>query len=40
MDYFIEYQKKDFHMLKLKAVTTQVQEVELSNKNVFTVKAV
>ena len=42
MDYFIDYQKKDFHMLKLKAITHSINTPDNINKkvSVFTVKAV
>lgn len=41
MDYFIDYQRKDFHMLKLKTVTHPVPGFDqTTNPDVFTVKAV
>ncbi len=40
MDYFIEYQRKDFHMLKLKTTTNSVPGLENNLLQVFTVKAV
>jgi len=41
MDYFIDYQRKDFHMLKLKTITHPVPGFDQNNNpNVFTVKAV
>ena len=39
MDYFIEYQRKDFHMLKLKTTTHHIQVLP-STPNIFNVKAV
>jgi hypothetical protein len=40
MDYFIEYQRKDFHMLKLKTTTHAIQVLSNNTPNVFSVKAV
>jgi hypothetical protein len=42
MDYFIDYQKKDFHMLKLKTITHSINTTDNNTNNpiVFTVKAV
>lgn len=41
MDYFIDYQRKDFHMLKLKTITHLVPGFDQNNNpDVFTVKAV
>lgn len=40
MDYFIDYQRKDFHMLKLKTSTNPVHGFENNTSNVFSVKAV
>jgi hypothetical protein len=38
LDYFADFQKKDFHMLKLKTNTTNF--VSKSKNNIFTIKAV
>lgn len=42
-DYFIDYQKKDFHMLKLKTTTSEILHglnANVKQKDVFTVKVV
>ena len=40
LDYFIDFQRKDFHMLKLKTVTSLIQGSQNNKNSVFTVKAV
>jgi hypothetical protein len=40
MDYFIDYQRKDFHMLKLKTTTNTIQGYDNNSPNIFSVKAV
>lgn len=43
MDYFIDYQKKDFHMLKLKTVTNPINtsdNIKNNSSSFFTVKAI